>query len=96
MSIPAREKAMTDFRESEDLRIMIASLKAGGIGLDLTMANKCILIDPWWNEAVQQQVSKDTVFNTHNFYVRKHLSLSNPTRRIADYSASDRREKWKL
>ncbi|KAJ9398447.1 hypothetical protein DTO282F9_4538 [Paecilomyces variotii] len=55
MSIPAREKAMTDFRESEDLRIMIASLKAGGIGLDLTMANKCILIDPWWNEAVQQQ-----------------------------------------
>ncbi|KAL1863322.1 hypothetical protein Plec18167_008183 [Paecilomyces lecythidis] len=55
MSIPSREKAMLDFRESADLRIMIASLKAGGVGLDLTMANKCILIDPWWNEAVQQQ-----------------------------------------
>ncbi|GAD98173.1 SNF2 family helicase [Paecilomyces variotii No. 5] len=55
MSIPSREKAMMDFRESADLRIMIASLKAGGVGLDLTMANKCILIDPWWNEAVQQQ-----------------------------------------
>lgn len=58
MSIASREKSMADFRESEDLRVMIASLKAGGIGLDLTMANKCILIDPWWNEAVQQQVRK--------------------------------------
>jgi len=74
MSIPAREKAMSDFRESEDLRIMIASLKAGGIGLDLTMANKCILIDPWWNEAVQQQVSKNTVPNlTISIYANTYL-----------------------
>lgn len=34
---------------------MIASLKIGGIGIDLTMANKCILVEPWWNDAVQQQ-----------------------------------------
>jgi SNF2 family DNA or RNA helicase len=40
---------------------MIASLKAGGTGLNLTMANKCILVDLWWNEAVEQQ-AKDNVF----------------------------------
>lgn len=35
---------------------MISSLKTGGVGLNMTMANKCILVDPWWNEAIQDQV----------------------------------------
>ncbi|EED22946.1 chromodomain-helicase-DNA-binding protein, putative [Talaromyces stipitatus ATCC 10500] len=35
-------------------KIMIAALKAGGTGLDITAANKCILVEPWWNYAVQQ------------------------------------------
>lgn len=39
---------------------MIASLKAGGTGLSLTMARKCILIDLWWNEAIEQQVKKNS------------------------------------
>lgn len=47
------------FRE-ENVSILISSLKAGGVGLDLTMASKCILVDLWWNEAIEQQVS-----NTH-------------------------------
>lgn len=37
---------------------MISSLKTGGVGLNLTMANKCILVDPWWNEAIQDQVGE--------------------------------------
>ncbi|KAL2003529.1 hypothetical protein VTN02DRAFT_3514 [Thermoascus thermophilus] len=55
MTFAARDVSIQEFRNMEELRVMIASLKAGGIGLDLTMANKCILVDPWWNEAVQQQ-----------------------------------------
>lgn len=35
---------------------MIASIKTGGLGLDFSVANKCILVDLWWNEAVQDQV----------------------------------------
>ncbi|KMQ44169.1 Helicase, C-terminal [Trichophyton rubrum] len=42
------------FRE-ENVSILISSLKAGGVGLDLTMASKCILVDLWWNEAIEQQ-----------------------------------------
>ncbi|KAF9894723.1 hypothetical protein FE257_006613 [Aspergillus nanangensis] len=55
MSVGAREKSMNTFRTSGDVRVMIASLKAGGTGLDMTMANKCILVDLWWNEGIQQQ-----------------------------------------
>jgi hypothetical protein len=47
---------MEDFKNKEDISVMIASLKVGGTGLNLTMANKCILVEPWWNEAIAQQV----------------------------------------
>lgn len=51
-----RDDNMRKFREDPEVRILIASLKAGGIGLDMTMANKCILVDLWWNEGVEEQV----------------------------------------
>jgi SNF2 family DNA or RNA helicase len=55
MSFPSRQTSISDFGNKAEIKVMIASLKAGGIGIDLTMANKCILVEPWWNEAVQQQ-----------------------------------------
>lgn len=54
----ARDLSIQDFRDKPETRVMIASLKAGGTGLDLSMANKCILVDLWWNEALQEQVSR--------------------------------------
>jgi SNF2 family DNA or RNA helicase len=47
---------MKDFREKPEVKVMIASLMAGGTGLDMSMANKCILVDLWWNEAMEHQV----------------------------------------
>ena len=38
----ARDKAITDFTNDDDMKIMIASLRAGGIGLNLTMASKVV------------------------------------------------------
>lgn len=37
------------------MRILLASLKCGGIGLNLTMAQKVIVVDPWWNDSIEQQ-----------------------------------------
>ena len=55
MSLPNRQSSISDFGNNIEAKVMIASLKAGGIGIDLTMANKCILVEPWWNDATQQQ-----------------------------------------
>ncbi|RAH69183.1 putative SNF2 family helicase [Aspergillus aculeatinus CBS 121060] len=56
MNLAKREASMKQFSDvNGNTNIMLASLKAGGIGLDLTAANKCILIDLWWNEAIQDQ-----------------------------------------
>jgi SNF2 family DNA or RNA helicase len=55
MSFAARDKAILDFAEKEETKVLLASLKAGGIGLNLTMASKVIIIDLWWNESAEQQ-----------------------------------------
>lgn len=36
-------------------KILLVSLRAGGVGLNLTSANVVFLCDPWWNEAVENQ-----------------------------------------
>ena len=35
--------------------IMLASLKTGGTGLNLTMASRVLLVEPWWNSCIEQQ-----------------------------------------
>ncbi|OKL57866.1 hypothetical protein UA08_06536 [Talaromyces atroroseus] len=55
MDFASRQQSIDDFQSKPEFQIMIASLKAGGVGLDLTSGNKCILVEPWWNDAIQQQ-----------------------------------------
>ncbi|KIW44355.1 uncharacterized protein PV06_05369 [Exophiala oligosperma] len=55
MTLEAREKAIDKFRDKPEVCIMICSLKAGGIGLNLTMASKVIILDLWFNSSVEAQ-----------------------------------------
>jgi SNF2 family DNA or RNA helicase len=41
------------FRNDPDCPIFLISLKAGGLGLNLTAAEYVYLLDPWWNPAVE-------------------------------------------
>ena len=50
-----REGAIRRFSEDPDCRVFLMSLKAGGLGLNLTSADYVYLCDPWWNPAVEQQ-----------------------------------------
>jgi SNF2 family DNA or RNA helicase len=50
-----REAVVNEFRENEQVRVFLISLKAGGTGLNLTEADYVYLIDPWWNPAVENQ-----------------------------------------
>lgn len=56
MTPVARDQNIAKFREDKEIKVMISSLKTGGVGLDFSVANKCILMDLWWNEAIQEQV----------------------------------------
>lgn len=50
-----RESQVRLFQENEKIPIFLISLKAGGLGLNLTKADYVFLLDPWWNPAVEQQ-----------------------------------------
>jgi non-specific serine/threonine protein kinase len=52
-----REAAVNRFQEDEAIQIFLISLKAGGVGLNLTAADYVIHYDPWWNPAVEMQAS---------------------------------------
>jgi non-specific serine/threonine protein kinase len=50
-----RESAVNKFQNNPEVKIFLISLKAGGIGLNLTAADYVIQYDPWWNPAVEMQ-----------------------------------------
>jgi SNF2 family DNA or RNA helicase len=50
-----RESCVERFQKDEKCRLFLVSLKAGGLGLNLTAAEYVFLLDPWWNPAVESQ-----------------------------------------
>nr|XP_016462752.1 PREDICTED: putative SWI/SNF-related matrix-associated actin-dependent regulator of chromatin subfamily A member 3-like 3 [Nicotiana tabacum] len=50
-----RERVLKEFSETNEKTILLMSLKAGGVGLNLTAASNVFLMDPWWNPAVEEQ-----------------------------------------
>lgn len=50
-----RQRCVEHFHADADCRLFLISLKAGGVGLNLTAAEYVFLLDPWWNPAVEAQ-----------------------------------------
>lgn len=50
-----RQACVDRFQNQPDVRLFLISLKAGGLGLNLTAAEYVFLLDPWWNPAVEAQ-----------------------------------------
>jgi len=55
-----RQEQVDNFQSDRTLELFLISLKAGGLGLNLTAADYVIHIDPWWNPAVEMQASDRT------------------------------------
>ena len=52
-----RVEMVKEFNESEELKIFLISLKAGGTGLNLTSSDLVLHFDPWWNPAIEDQAT---------------------------------------
>ncbi len=55
LSVGQRERIVEAFQTDDDHRVLLLSLKAGGLGLNLTRANYVLHFDRWWNPAVEHQ-----------------------------------------
>lgn len=50
-----REETIALFQSNTHIKVLLISLRVGGVGIDLTSADICIIADPWWNDAVEKQ-----------------------------------------
>ncbi|MBN1410497.1 MAG: DEAD/DEAH box helicase family protein [Spirochaetales bacterium] len=64
-----RKEQIKQFQEDPETRIFLLSLKAGGIGINLTAGDYVILFDPWWNPAVEMQA----IDRTHRIGQKKKV-----------------------
>lgn len=55
MTKPDREEALRKIKTSSSTRVILISFKAGSTGLNLTCCNNVILVDLWWNPALEDQ-----------------------------------------
>jgi SNF2 family DNA or RNA helicase len=64
-----REAVIQEFQNDPQNRIFLISLKAGGVGLNLTDADYVFIIDPWWNPAAENQA----INRAHRIGQEKHV-----------------------
>ncbi|OTA07739.1 hypothetical protein A9Z42_0086460 [Trichoderma parareesei] len=50
-----KRRALEAIKTRPEVKVMVSTLKAGGQCLNLTVANRVIIIDPWWNKTAEQQ-----------------------------------------
>ncbi|KAI8666437.1 DNA repair protein RAD5 [Fusarium keratoplasticum] len=55
MAQKARAAVLTEFTERKGFTVLLLSLRAGGVGLNLTSAGRVFMMDPWWSFAVEAQ-----------------------------------------
>ncbi|KAK3374818.1 RAD5-like protein [Podospora didyma] len=55
MAQKARAAVLEEFKESKKFTVLLLSLKAGGVGLNLTSAKRVFMMDPWWSFAIEAQ-----------------------------------------
>jgi superfamily II DNA or RNA helicase len=53
--VDMRSQQVKQFQHEKDCNVFLISLKAGGVGLNLTAADYVFIADPWWNPAVERQ-----------------------------------------
>ena len=56
-STKERQEVVDRFQNSADIPVFLISLKAGGVGLNLSAADTVVHFDPWWNPAVEAQAT---------------------------------------
>ncbi|MCU0470535.1 MAG: DEAD/DEAH box helicase [Arcicella sp.] len=91
-----RQAQVERFQNNENIKIFLISLKAGGLGLNLTAADYVFILDPWWNPAIEAQAvdrahrigQQNTVFTykfiTKNTVEEKILALQQNKKRLAN------------
>jgi SNF2 family DNA or RNA helicase len=87
-----RQKHVERFQDDPDCSLFLISLKAGGLGLNLTAAEYVFLLDPWWNPAVEAQAvdRAHRIGQTHQVFAYRLIARDTVEEKILQLQGSKR------
>lgn len=91
--ISERNQTIQEFRTGEK-RVLLITLTSGGVGLDMSFANHVILLDSWWNQALEEQAIDRVYRIGQTKKVEVHRLYMNNT--IEEWMVETKREKMKV
>jgi SNF2 family DNA or RNA helicase len=79
-----REKIVNNFQNDPQNKIFLISLKAGGVGLNLTAADYVFILDPWWNPASEMQAMSRAhrIGQDKNVFVYRYITSNSIEEKI--------------
>jgi non-specific serine/threonine protein kinase len=82
-----RAAAVDNFQQDPSIPVFLISLKAGGVGLNLTAADYVIHLDPWWNPAIENQASDRAyrIGQTRQVFVYKLITRDSVEERVLEF-----------
>ena len=87
-----REARVESFQNDPTIPVFLISLKAGGLGLNLTAAEYVYLLDPWWNPAVEAQAidRSHRIGQTQHVFAYRLIARDTVEQKIVDLQAQKR------
>ena len=86
-----RAERVARFETDPDCPVFLISLKAGGVGLNLTAADYVFLLDPWWNPAVEEQAidRAHRIGQTRHVFAYRLIARDTVEEKIAELSRQE-------
>jgi superfamily II DNA or RNA helicase len=87
-----RAERVQRFSTDPDCRVFLISLKAGGLGLNLTAAEYVFLLDPWWNPAAEAQAidRAHRIGQSRHVFAYRLIAKDTVEEKVAELQASKR------
>ncbi len=87
-----RQAPVERFQTDPQCKLFLISLKAGGLGLNLTAAEYVFLLDPWWNPAVEAQAidRAHRIGQTRNVFAYRLIARGTVEEKVLELQASKR------
>jgi superfamily II DNA or RNA helicase len=87
-----RQERVERFQSDPACKLFLVSLKAGGLGLNLTAAEYVFLLDPWWNPAVEAQAvdRAHRIGQTRNVFAYRLIARGTVEEKVLELQASKR------
>ncbi len=84
-----RSDVVEEFQNNPEKKIFLISLKAGGVGLNLTAADYIFILDPWWNPAAEMQAASRAhrIGQTRSVFVYRFITRNTVEEKIVKLQA---------